>query len=199
MDKKLPIIKLTIKEGDDSGFDFVALVENPAIMTKWMSFSEQPESQYKFQEDKKRRILTGPLMIPNLPIYRKDEKTGQEFAVEIDGDTNEMMMKKFMKNGFTRNINLMHDKNQKVPGAYFMEIWMSDEARGVKAPDAFSDKPDKTIFGSVYFEDEAVYNDTVSTGKLCGFSIEGWFHEMLIGTESKKDIIQQIKEILSVA
>ena len=193
--EKLPIYKMVVKDDDSSGFDFVALVDDPAIMVEWLSFSED-KKKYKFKEDAKRRILTGPLMIPNLPIYRVD-KQGRAFYVQFDGETNEVMMKKFMKNGFTQNINMMHDPKQKVSGAYFMEVWMSDESRGVYAPEGFKDLPDKTIYGSVYFENEELYNEAVATGKVRGFSIEGLFGELIMDYKPEKDLISQIEAILS--
>lgn len=197
MDKKLDIVKLVVNENDASGFNYVALVDQPAIMLEWLSFAEQ-KKPYRFEADEKRRILTGPLMIPDLPIKRVDEKTGREFYVQIDADTNEIMMKKFMKNKFTNNINIMHDPKMKINGnAYFMEVWMSDEQRGVKPPEAFKDLPNKTIFGSVYFENKEMYEETVTSGLVKGFSIEGWFHESIMGSDNKKDIIHQIKEILA--
>jgi hypothetical protein len=192
---ELPVYKMVVDDSKESGFDFVALVDEPAIMVDWMAFSSEPK-KYVFSADNARRILTGPLMIPDLPIYRRDEKTGKEFYVTFDADTTEKMLKKFMQQGMTKNINLMHDKKMIVDGAYLFEAWMSDESRGVKAPEAFKDLPDRTIFGSVYIDNEELFNEYIATGKLRGFSIEGLFQQELVGNESEKDLIAQIKDIL---
>lgn len=191
---ELPIYKMVVDDSKESGFDFVALVDEPAIMVDWMAFSSE-EKKYVFKADQARKILTGPLMIPDLPIYRRDEQ-GREFYVTFDGDTTEKMLKKFMQQGLTKNINLMHDKKMIVDGAYLFEAWMADESRGVKAPESFSNLPDRTIYGSVYISDQQLFDEYIATGKLRGFSIEGLFQQMLVAEESEKDIISQIKNIL---
>jgi len=192
---ELPIYKMVVDDSKESGFDFVALVDEPAIMVDWMAFSSE-EKKYRFDADKARRILTGPLMIPDLPIFRRDEKTQKEFYVTFDGETTEKMLKKFMQQGLTKNINLMHDKKMIVDGAYLFEAWMADESRGVKAPENFSNLPDRTIYGSVYIADQQLFDEFIATGKLRGFSIEGMFQQMLVAEENEKDIIAQIKDIL---
>jgi len=41
MEKKLPIFKLTINPEDETGVDYVALVDSPAIEKNWVGFSKQ--------------------------------------------------------------------------------------------------------------------------------------------------------------
>jgi hypothetical protein len=195
MEKK-QVYDLSIVETEKEGFKWaLALVDEPAIMVDWQEFSAQKKA-YRFEADEKRRILTGPLMIPNLPIPRIDEKTQKEFFVRFDGQTTEKMLKSFMRDGLTKNINLMHDKNLIAEGVYIFEAWMADESRGVKAPEAFKDLPDRTIYGSVHVANEELYNEFIATGKLRGFSIEGLFQQQLVAEETEKDLIDQIKDIL---
>ena len=76
--KKLPTYEVLIGDPteDNTAVDFVALVDDPAIMKGWMKFSEQ--SPYKFEvTNTERRIITGPLMIADLPIYRRDDERGE--------------------------------------------------------------------------------------------------------------------------
>jgi len=193
--EKLPVYKMVVDDSKESGFDFIALVDEPAIMVDWLAFSAD-KKQYRFEADQSRRILTGPLMIPDLPIFRRDDKTQKEFYVTFDGQTTEKMLKKFMQSGRTSNINLMHDKNLIAEGVYIFEAWMADESRGVKAPEAFKDLPDRTIYGSVHVANEELYNEFIATGKLRGFSIEGLFQQQLVAEETEKDLIDQIKDIL---
>ena len=70
-DKKIPLVYLTIDDDDESGVDFVSLVDEPAIERDFMAFSKVKEP-YKFRvKDEEKRIITGPFMIASLPIYRR--------------------------------------------------------------------------------------------------------------------------------
>jgi hypothetical protein len=64
--KKIPLVYLTIDDDDESGVDFVSLVDEPAIERDFMAFSKIKEP-YKFKiENQEKRIITGPFMISNL-------------------------------------------------------------------------------------------------------------------------------------
>jgi hypothetical protein len=67
-DKKIPLVYLTIDDDDESGVDFVSLVDEPAIERDFMAFSKVKEP-YKFRvKDEEKRIITGPFMIASLPV-----------------------------------------------------------------------------------------------------------------------------------
>ncbi len=104
--KKLPVWKLTIKE-DDSGVDFVALVDFPAIEKNFQAFSKA-KSTFQVQDEKKK-ILSGPLMIADMPIYRRSVDKGEYYAV-FEADTIEKIAQRYFKNKFNTNVNLMHDE-----------------------------------------------------------------------------------------
>ena len=59
--------------GDELGVDAVAFVENPAIERNFQAFSQS--KKYVF-EDESKRMVTGALMVANLPIYRRDPEIG---------------------------------------------------------------------------------------------------------------------------
>ncbi len=73
---KLPVYKLDINEWDEeTGIEFVSLVESPAIQKDFIAFSETP---IKFAiQDEDKRIVTGAAMIADLPIYRRDDVRGR--------------------------------------------------------------------------------------------------------------------------
>ena len=68
----MDIIELFIDENDDvSGIEAVSIVENPAIEEDFVALKNQ---EFKFAEvNKEKRILMGAALIPNKPIYRKNE------------------------------------------------------------------------------------------------------------------------------
>ena len=64
---KLPIYRFLVPENDDEiGVSAVALVDYPAIEMNWQAFSA---NQYQFKADTEKRIISGPLMVAELPIY----------------------------------------------------------------------------------------------------------------------------------
>ena len=170
MKPKLPIYKMTINPNDEeSGVSYVALVDEPAIQVDWFAFN----SVAKFKAvDKDRRIITGALMIADLPIYRNDPKMG-EFMVVFDAPTIEQIVQKFFKRDMSRNVNEMHDTP--IEGVYMYESFITDKSRGILAPKGFKDVPDGSWFGSYKVDNDDVWEDFIKTGEFKGFSVEGMF------------------------
>jgi len=166
---KLPIYKMTINDADDSGVSYVALVDEPAIEVDWFAFNKQ----IKFKaSDPDRRIITGALMIADLPIYRNDPKIG-EFMVQFDAPTIEKIVQKFFKNNNSNNVNEMHDTP--IEGVYMYESFITDKDRGILAPKGFKNVPDGSWFGSYKVDNDDVWEDFIKTGEFKGFSVEGVF------------------------
>lgn len=171
MDKSLPIYKMVIDpDKEDSGVDFIALVDAPAIQVNWFAFS----NQVRFKADTERKIIVSPAMIPDLPIYRRTEKMG-EFYVVFDKEQINLMQEKFMEKSFIHNVNEMHDGNKVLDGIIMKNSWVSDEQMGIKAPEMFSDLPDGTWFISYKFKDDAMWQRFVKDGEFKGVSVEGMF------------------------
>ena len=171
MKPKLPIYKMTINPLDEeSGVDYVALVDEPAIQVDWFAFKE--DKPFKFKADADRRIITGALMIADLPIYRNDPKMG-EFMVVFDAPTIEQIVQKFFKRNKSNNVNEMHDTP--IEGVFMYESFITDKDRGILAPKGFKDVPDGSWFGSYKVENDDVWEDFIKTGEFKGFSVEGMF------------------------
>ena len=84
MEKKLPIYKLEIKEELDSntGIFTISLVENPAIETNFVLFSKDNDKLNLLKlavTDEDKRIVFGPVLIPDFPIYRLDKEKGEYY------------------------------------------------------------------------------------------------------------------------
>lgn len=192
MKKELPIYKLAITDDGITGVDFIALVDQPAIDFTWHVF-ETKKMLFKLDDD--RHIISGALMVADLPIYRRDAQRG-EYYVVFDKATIEKVQRKFMSNGFTKNFNLMHNPESKTQQATLFNSFIIDSTLGIKTPEGYDELTDGSWFGSAHVTDDAIW-DKVKSGEFKGFSVEGNFIEMLDGKEKEKDIIQQIKEILS--
>ena len=166
---EVPVYKLTINEDDiNSGVDFVALVDSPAILRNFLAFSKHE----KFIANEEKRVVTGPLMIPEIPIYRRDE--WGEFYVVFGRETIYQIAQKFMKELRNDKVNQMHQPDQKVQGVYMFESFIIDSKRGINTPKGFEHLPDGTWFGSYKIDNEEVWQQ-VKSGTFNGFSVEGFF------------------------
>ena len=169
-DRKLPIYTLVLKDDtEDSGVNYVALVDEPAIERNWFAFKKE----FKFAVDQERKIITGCLMVADLPIYRRSEAMG-EFYVVFDKAQIEQMVQKFMKMGYQSNVNEMHDSSKTVQGVTMFESFIVDSQRGIKAPNGFEGITEGSWFGS-YKVDNAEIWAKVKDGSFMGFSVEGMF------------------------
>lgn len=160
---ELPIYKLTIDE-DGEGVDYVALTDRPAIERNYQAFNKR----IKFAETAKR-VLTGPLMLANVPIYRNDSNLG-EYMVVFDRDTIYKIVQKFFKTGAQGAVNVEHQTP--VDGVFMFESYIIDRERGVMPPKGFEDVTDGSWFGSYKVENDAIWDDREN---FKGFSVEGAF------------------------
>ena len=168
MAKKLPIYKMTINPDDESGVNYVALVDEPAIEIDWFAFNKDMQ----FKADNERRIITGALMIADKPIYRNDAKMG-EYMVMFDANTIEQIVQKFFKSQNTGNVNEMHDTP--IDGVFMYESFITDKKRGILAPKGFNKIPDGSWFGSYKVDNNDVWENFIKKGEFKGFSVEGLF------------------------
>jgi hypothetical protein len=163
---KLPIYNLEINEDDqDTGVNFVALVDSPAIERNWVAFNKQ--QSFIANEDK--QIISGALMVADLPIYRQDAILGEYYAV-FTAETIEKIVNKFFKSGMIHNVNLMHDASQVVKGAYMIESYIINREKGINPPKGFEGISDGSWFGSFKVENADIWK-RIKEGEFKGFSI----------------------------
>jgi hypothetical protein len=175
---------------DDAEVSFIALVDRPAIQKNWNAFKENVKFQI-ISEDK--RIISGPVMLADSPIYRNDSING-EYYVVFSKDTIFKIAQKFFKKGYQANVNLMHDSEQQVSGVTMFESFISDKDRGILPMKGFEDAPDGSWFGSFKVEDDSVWQ-MIKEGKVKGFSVEGVFEYSKAKTKEAQ-LLESIKEIL---
>lgn len=193
---KLPVFKMKINTEDTSAqaVEYVALVDQPAIEMNWMAFNKH----FQFSVDQERRLIMAPLMVADMPIYRQGRIPGTdvdgEFYVVFDKQTIYEIVQKFFRNGYTSNVNIMHNSNERTSGVYMVESMMVDETRGVVAPKMFEGISQGSWIGTYKVDNNDVWNDFVKTGKLKGFSVEGIFSPEYVATEDEK-LLQQIADM----
>jgi len=117
-------------------------------------------------------IVTGPFMIPDLAIFRSD-KTHGNYYVTFDGQTIKDLNEKFMSEGRTLSFNYQHQKDSLVSDLVLIENWIVGENDN-KAKELGFDVPVGTWMGSVKINNVEFWNNEIKTGKVKGFSIEGY-------------------------
>lgn len=143
-----------------------------------------------------RRIITGPLMVPEQLIYRSNTRFGEHY-VKFSADTIQQIAIKFHKKGFQKNVNLMHDAALQVDGVTMFESFITDPSRGINPPQSFSDLPAGTWFGSFVVENEDVWK-MIKEGKVKGFSVEGMFDYDAPGEDDAEEALSELKRILAI-
>jgi hypothetical protein len=165
MEKKLPLYKIKVNPEDESGVYAVSLVDEPAIEYDWVKLSKQVEMNFSLDTDKK--MLYGPMLVPNKMIYRKDEN-GYEYNIMFEKDTIELIAEKFNKNKLGDKFNLQHSDTQ--VEAFLKENWLTDNPD--KSQKYGFDLPEGSWFGAVKIEDDNFWKNKVKEEEVKGFSVE---------------------------
>jgi hypothetical protein len=170
----LPVYEMVINPEETSEVEvsFVALVDKPAIEKNFMAFKDQ---RLSFAVNEERRIISGPAMIADQLIYRKDENG--EYNVFFSPETVRDIALKFFKKDYQKNLNLFHDPNLSLQGVTIFESFISDESRGIQPMKGFEDLPNGTWFISAKIENDEVWQ-AIKSGQVKGFSVEGIFSYM---------------------
>ena len=191
----LPIYLLDINEDEQAQTEvnFIALVDKPAIQKNWQMFKEAPA---RFAVDQEKQIISGALMIADMPIYRKDEEFGEYYAV-FNAPTIEKIAIKYYQKGFQSNVNLMHDGDMIVDGATMFESWIVNRELGKMPMKGYEDVSDGSWFGSFKVTNDAVWG-MVKDGLIKGFSVEGLFQYKPKKQEmSEEQILAKIQDLLT--
>ena len=170
---ELPIYEMKINEDLNSDLEvqYVALVDRPAIQKNFLAFKDIPQAFATVDDG--RRIISGPAMLADVPIYRKDDTMG-EYYVVFKADTIFSIAQKFFQKNFNSNFNLMHDPKMKCEGVTVFESFIVDSTRGIKPMAGFDEAKDGSWFISAKVNNDEVWQQ-VKAGTIRGFSVEGVF------------------------
>lgn len=195
------IIELILDEQVDSiGIEAISVVENPAIEEDFVALNTQVIELKELNKEK--QILLGALLIPNKPIYRKSGD--DEYYIYFSKETVEKASQMYLMKGNQNNSTLEHQ--YELSGLSLVESWIVEDEVHDKSRKYGMNVPVGTWMGSVKVNNNEVWNDYVKTGKVKGFSIEGYFidkiekpkAELKSQEEIEADLLlSKIKEVLS--
>ena len=138
---------------------------NAYLMSKAWSFSSDDEM-----------IVTGPAMIPNALIPRKDEM-GNLFHVYFSKETVKNIAKKFLQDNNTHNTDINHDDNV-VTENTLLESWIVENPDMDKSTALGFNVPEGTWMTSYKINNEETWQK-IKAGELNGFSVTGNFLEIV--------------------
>ena len=181
----LPFYKMIVND-DVEGMDFMGLVQSPAHMKAFVTFSDKERKKYFFREEE--QIIMGVAIATDLPIYRNDPGGMGEYYVVFDKENTRLIGQKMLANGHLHNVNRQHDLGDVVENIQLDSLFYVDLERGIHPPDVFEDQKLKDgsmiICYKVHGKDNwKKIKEEVENGIITGFSIEGWFD--LLGIEIK--------------
>jgi len=169
----MKIIELVLNEDDiNSGVDAVSVVENPAIEENWIALKKH-EIQLKTINEEKR-ILMGAALVPKKQIYRRNEKTNEEYYIYFSKETIRKASQLFLKKSNQSNATIEHAK--KIDGMTVVESWIVEDTKKDKSALYEFNVPEGTWMIAMKVDNDEVWKK-VKDGEIKGFSIEGYFAE----------------------
>ena len=164
----LPFIEFTLTD-EVEGLQAIALVDSPAIGLNYQAFAP-----HKFEViDEDKRIVMGAAMIPDLPIYRRDER-GEYYAI-FKKDTIKALVQKLFKENKHTEFNEQHNAFKILDGVYIYQSFITDKELGILPPQGFENVADGTWFIAAKVENDEAWSKVKEDGILRGFSVEGVF------------------------
>ena len=179
----MKIVELILDENqEESGIEAISIVENPAIEEDFVALKS---NEIKLAEiDKEKKILMGALLIPNKPIYRNNGE--DEYYIYFSKDTVLKASQMYLTKGNQNNSTLEHQHS--LSGLSLVESWLVEDEVHDKSRKYDMNVPVGTWMGAVKVNNDEVWNDYVKTGKVKGFSIEGYFADKM---ERPKESIKE--------
>ena len=184
------IVELILDEESELGIEAISVVENPAIEEDFVALKSQ---EFKLAEiDGERKILMGALLIPNKPIYRRNGE--DEYYIYFSKDTVLKASQMYLMNSKQNNSTLEHQ--YELEGLSLVESWIVEDKVHDKSVKYGMDLPLGSWVGSVKVNNDQIWNEFVKTGKVKGFSIEGYFADKMErpNDQTIKDELAKIEE-----
>ena len=192
----MKIIELVLDENAEAkGVDAISVVESPAIEMDFIALKEEVKEVQLKEIDKDRQILLGAALVPNKMIYRQGGD--EDFYIYFSKDTIRKASEMFLSGGNQNNSTLEHE--EKLEGMSVVESWIVEDKDADKTKLYGLDVPVGTWMVSMKVNNQSVWNEFVKTGKVKGFSIEGYFSDKakLSKENSDEDTLEMIKSLIN--
>lgn len=190
----MKIVELVLDLDDEqSGIEAISVVESPAIEENFVALNKHEILLKEVNSEK--RILMGAALVPNKQIYRRNDKTDEEYYIYFSEDTVRKASELFFKKSNHHNATLEHNEN--VDGTYITESWIVENSKQDKSAIYGMDMPVGTWMVSMKIDNDEIYKKA-KDGDIKGFSIEGYFADKYdLNTDLEEiETINKLKELL---
>jgi hypothetical protein len=168
-----------------TGIDAISLVEHPAIEEDFIALNSQ-KVEFATQSEEKR-ILMGAALVPNKPIYRVDGEN--EFYVYFSEGTIRKASELFFQKAKQNNATLEHEVG--INGLTVVESWIIEDETHDKSRKYGFELPVGTWMVSMKVNNPEIWDGWVKTGRVKGFSIEGYFVDKLNFSKQEMEKIEE--------
>ena len=148
--------------------------------------------------DKERRILLGAVLIPDKPVLRNDGS--EDFYIFFSANTIQQVAEAYAMAGNHSRSTIEHQIA--VSGATVTEMWIKAGMENDKSNLYGFNDPVGTWYAMMKISDDKIWNDFVKTGRVNGYSIEGFFSRKEVERLSQKpanhpdEVLQKIEKLL---
>lgn len=197
MAKELPIYLATITDSTDGVFS-MSLVDYPATMVNWVTFSEDKQIENFAIQNEDEHLLCGVVMLADTNIYRRDGDF--EYYLRYDKETVRLMAEKMLADKTFNRIDFMHNGEIIPEGVVnLVELFIKDDAKGI-SPSYLENIPDGSLLCTYKVNDEELWG-LCKDGTFQGFSLSGFFTPVPVEQNNSnqnklKTYMNKIKEIV---
>ena len=175
---KKRVYKMFIDEEDmDSGVFAISLVADPAIESNWIYLSKQHKIELA-EVNKEKRLLLGPVLIPNKEIPRIDDETGEEYDIVFDEAVIEKAAQLFLQRQHNNSSTLEHERP--IDDISIVESWLVADPKADKSNAYGLSYPKGSWIVMAKVNNDEIWSEYIKTGKVKGFSLEGLFGHNLV-------------------
>ena len=134
----------------------------------------------------------GAILVPNKPIYRKEDE--EEYYIYFTKDTVRKASELYLMKGNQSNATYEHF--EKIHGLSLVESWIVEDTEKDKTAFYGMNLPVGTWAGSIKVNNEKIWQEFVKTGVVKGFSIEGFFADK--AERPKEQIEEDLSKEISI-
>lgn len=175
----IPIYEAII-ENEADGLSCISFVENPAMESNMLVFSEEQRTLSLFQDNARyKRCITGVVIRADHPVYRFDEYYG-EYFIKFSKETIRELTEKYSKEKLLNNVSIHHN-GKLIDDVVMLEFFIKDVEKGIN-PTQFTDIEDGSLFCTFKINNEELWNEILN-GNFGGLSME-----LFIGLEQQYSV-----------
>ena len=187
------IVELLLdSESLQAGIQAISVVESPAIEEDFVALKDERVELKTV--DKEKRLLMGAALIPNKPIYRRNGE--DEYYIYFSQDTVRKASELFFINGNQNKATLEHQMD--VQGTSVVESWII-EGEQDKSRMYGMDLPVGTWMVSMKILNDELWEGYVKSGKVKGFSIEGYFVDKVEASKQDPQEMEAEEQLKAIA